>query len=99
MNRSVFLAATLAAGCTADPGDHVGHHDHSPNHSGPDQLVVRTEPAAPRPGEPVTLRLMVHTADGGMVTDFATAHDQKVHLIVVRDGLDEFAHLHPAVDD
>jgi hypothetical protein len=98
MNRSVFLAATLAAGCAADPDDHAGHHDHASGRSGPDQLVVRTEPAVARPGEPVTLHLMIHTADGGLVKDFATVHDQKVHLIVVRDGLDEFTHLHPDVD-
>ena len=99
MNRTILMAATLTAGCTADPGDHAGHHDHASHNSGRDQLVVRTEPAAPRPGEPVTLHLMIHTADGGMVTDFAAVHDQKVHLVVVRDGLDEFAHLHPEVDD
>jgi hypothetical protein len=99
MSRTVLFAASLAAvGCNAEPADHGGHHTHSPGHAGPAQLVVRTTPATPRPGEPVTLHLMIHTADGGMVTDFATVHEQKAHLIVVRDGFDEFAHLHPAAD-
>jgi len=34
-----------------------------------------------------------------MVSDFETVHEKKVHLIVVREGLDEFAHLHPEVDE
>ncbi len=33
-----------------------------------------------------------------MVKDFEIVHDEKVHLVIVRDGLDHFAHIHPAAD-
>jgi hypothetical protein len=41
---------------------------------------------------------MIHDAGGAMVKDFDVVHEEKVHMIIVRDGLDQFAHLHPAVD-
>jgi hypothetical protein len=41
---------------------------------------------------------MIHEANGLMVKDFATQHEEKVHLIIVREGLDTFAHLHPQID-
>ena len=62
------------------------------------ELIVRTEPAAPTAGGPVTLRLMIHAADGTMVKNFQAVHEEKVHLVIVRDGLDHFAHVHPAID-
>src|SRR5262249_40053435 len=37
-------------------------------------------------------------ADGAMVKDFDVAHGAKVHLIIVREGLDTFGHVHPQVD-
>ena len=33
-----------------------------------------------------------------MVSDFETVHEKKVHLIIVHEGLDEFAHIHPEID-
>jgi hypothetical protein len=41
---------------------------------------------------------MIHGADGSMVREFDVIHDKLAHLIIVRDGLDEFAHIHPDVD-
>jgi hypothetical protein len=41
---------------------------------------------------------MIHAADGMMVKDFEVVHEEKVHLVIVRDGLDHFAHIHPTVD-
>jgi hypothetical protein len=49
-------------------------------------------------GKPANLKMMIHGADGKMIKDFTVVHEQKVHLIIVRDGLDQFAHLHPEVD-
>jgi hypothetical protein len=49
-------------------------------------------------GERVNLELMIHAADGRMLKDFDIMHEQKIHLIVVRDDLEHFAHLHPTVD-
>jgi hypothetical protein len=75
---------------------HSGHeHQHQQSGS---QLMVATEPAEPVAGGPVTLRLMIHQADGTMVKDFEVVHEEKVHLIVVREGLDYFEHVHPKVD-
>lgn len=34
-----------------------------------------------------------------MVKEFGLVHEKQVHLILVRKGLDEFAHLHPEVDE
>ena len=104
---AAFGVAAFLAGCG---GKHDGHqpgeHSHGPGtdpHAGhggqrPATLVVRTEPERVTAGQPTTLKLMIHDAGGGMVKDFDVAHEAKVHLIVVRDGLDTFAHLHPAVD-
>jgi hypothetical protein len=84
------------------PGDRHGGHGQS--HTGDagshvaGTLVVQTEPAAPSAGRPTALRLMIHDANRTMVKDFVTVHEKKVHLIIVRDGLDEFAHLHPDID-
>jgi hypothetical protein len=74
-----------------------GHTAHGHGESG-GMLMVRTDPAHPEAGKPTTLNLMVHGPGGAMVKDFAVIHEQKVHLILVRDALDRFAHLHPDVD-
>ena len=62
-------------------------------------LIVDPEPTPLMAGEKSLLKLNIQTADGDIVRDFDVLHEQLVHLIVVRDGLDEFAHLHPTVDD
>src|SRR5207247_237220 len=36
--------------------------------------------------------------DGKMVKNFEEVHEKRVHLIIVRDGLDHFAHVHPDLD-
>lgn len=106
------LLSALLAGCTPSrKDDHVDHsktekghthHGSHADHGGKErvgQLMVRTEPSKARSGQPTTLRLMIHEADGTMVKDFEAVHEANVHLIVVRDGLDQFAHIHPEVDD
>ena len=76
----------------ADP--HAGHN----KEQGVSMLMIQTEPAQVIAGKPTTLKLMIHGADGKMVNNFEVVHEQKIHLIVVRDGLDQFAHIHPEVD-
>jgi hypothetical protein len=49
-------------------------------------------------GTPAKLQLTIPGAKGVPVRDFALSHDAKVHLILIRHGLDQFAHLHPSVD-
>lgn len=75
-----------------------GHADHA-GHGDAAELVVSTQPAKPAAGEPTTLKLMVHSSSGKMVNKFEETHTKLAHLIVVREGLDEFAHLHPDVDE
>jgi len=78
--------------------DHGNQHGHA-NDAGGSALMVHAEPADFQAGEPVALTLMIHRPDGSMVNDFETVHEKKVHLIIVREGLDEFAHIHPELDN
>ncbi len=73
------------------PGGHMGGPADS-------MLMVATEPAVVKAGESVKLKLMIHDAAGAMIRDFETVHEKKLHLIIVRDGLDQFAHIHPEID-
>ncbi|WP_020579831.1 hypothetical protein [Actinopolymorpha alba] len=47
------------------------------------------------PGKRTDFRFTVTGPDGRPVTKFATAHDKKLHFIVVRRDLGGFQHLHP----
>jgi hypothetical protein len=75
--------------------DAHGGHDGGRTNS---TLMVSTDPAKVNPGELVTLHLMIHDATGAMIKEFETLHEKPLHLMIVRDGLDRFAHIHPAVD-
>jgi hypothetical protein len=81
----------------AQYGEHHSGHEHQHKQSA-SQLMVASDPAEPVAGSPVTLRLMIHQADGSMVKDFDVVHEEKVHLVIVREGLDYFDHVHPNVD-
>ncbi len=99
----LVLVPALLIGCASKPGSdpHGGHpKDDKGQHGGhaAATLFATTEPSPPAAGRPAALKLMVHGAGGEMLKDFAVAHEQKVHLMVIRDGLDQFAHLHPEVD-
>lgn len=79
------------------PSEH-GEHAADAHGGAASMLMVRTDPPSPRANEETDLNLMVHGADGTMVKDFEVTHEKLAHLIIVREGLDEFAHLHPDVD-
>jgi copper chaperone CopZ len=79
---------------------HGTHHGHGQGHHEPNagaSLLVQAD-SIRQAGQPSTLRLMIHDANGALVKDFDALHEQKVHLIIVREGLDTFAHVHPQVD-
>lgn len=62
----------------------------------PFTLSVKTDPARPVAGRPVKMTILVHSrATGKPVTDFDIVHEQKMHLILVRDDLGAFFHEHP----
>ena len=46
-------------------------------------LMVKTDPAEVKAGQPTKLTLMIHDAGGAMVKDFEVVHEQKIHPIVV----------------
>ncbi len=50
-------------------------------------------------GERVELRFVIQDKEGEVVKDFERVHEKLLHLIVVREDLVEFQHLHPALDE
>lgn len=108
------VAIAAAAGCTGQSkpstkpaDDHAGHgvaadkHDHGQSgHAAGSaaELMISTKPQQVRAGEAAALSLMVHDATGKMLKDFDVTHEKFAHLILIREGLDEFAHVHPEVD-
>ncbi|MEK6600094.1 MAG: hypothetical protein AABY52_07135 [Deltaproteobacteria bacterium] len=103
----VFIMAGMFTGIAAAE-EEPSHGDNTKKtqdkHGGHDvaqagvMLMVSTEPSDIKPGQPVKLHLIIHDATGAMVKDFETVHEKKLHLIIVRDGLDQFAHIHPKID-
>lgn len=81
-----------------DHDPHAGHENMPMKMAPPRTLVVSTEPSQPAVGSTTKLMLRIQDADGAPIRTFDILHEKLVHLIVVRDGLDEFAHLHPDVD-
>ncbi len=105
----LFSVVVSLLGCSSSPPSPVptppakqqpmehGHHEHETT-TNSEMLMVSTDPAQVEAGKPVQLHLMVHGADGRLVKEFETIHEKRIHLIVVRDGLDQFAHVHPDLD-
>ncbi|MBA4066939.1 MAG: hypothetical protein C0501_25175 [Isosphaera sp.] len=99
---SAALFAALA-GCGQKHDDHKaaghadGHRHDGGGHGGhrPAMTVLEVRPVGePKAGEPAELELVIPGGAGQPLRDFAVVHDAKVHLILVREGLDRFAHLH-----
>ncbi|MEU4388358.1 heavy-metal-associated domain-containing protein [Promicromonospora sp. NPDC023805] len=62
-----------------------------------DGLLLSPVSAPGEVGEAGTLSFLITAADGVAVTDFETAHDKKLHLIVVRADGSQFRHVHPTM--
>lgn len=92
------LAEPQTSERTADSHEHE-HTHHEQGGQADSQLIITTRPNPPIAGMPTQLRTMIHRADGSMVNEFDVVHEKKLHLILVRKGLDEFAHLHPEIDE
>ncbi len=82
----------------SSPSNHGGHGGMQMPAATARKLAVKTEPTQPQAGEAAQLRLQILGDNGQPITKFAMLHEKLVHLIVVREGLDEFSHLHPQVD-
>ncbi len=106
------LLAALVVGCGQKHDDHAAKgekpHDGAggPTHDGDAHaghkaalavLDLKTRDGL-KAGTAAKLRFTVPDAGGKPVKTFAVAHDAKVHFILIRQGLDTFAHLHPDVD-
>jgi hypothetical protein len=83
-----------------DHGSSDAHADHSAAKTAATQrrLEVSSQPAPPEAGSSAKLMLQILDADDTQIREFDVIHEKLVHLIMVREGLDEFAHLHPEVD-
>ena len=89
-------AGTPADSSRHEHGGQEGHGAHG-TAARPATLHIVATPSVPAAGTPVELAMHVMGADGKPVKAFDELHEKLAHLIVVRDGLDEFAHLHPDV--
>jgi hypothetical protein len=109
LTLAVLLAA-LAAGCGQKHDDHKasgpadakgGHKDDHGGHGDhrPAMTVLEVRPVGEVvAGRSAELELSIPGGSGQPLTDFAVVHEAKVHLILIRDGLDRFAHLHLTPD-
>src|SRR6266404_4448280 len=107
-NTTAIVLLAILAGCSSktDEKHPGGHQQTGAPHAGHDMskmggmagmLMVKTDPAEVKAGQPTKLSLMIHDASRAMVKDFDVVHEKKVHLIVVSDGLAQFAHIHPEI--
>jgi Domain of unknown function (DUF4396) len=107
---AVFGTAVLIAEAIDSDGGHMAGEETTAPHGGTPSGAVRglavsadgmtltlgrTEVARDRE-EQLTFRIL--DADGEPVRDFDTAHEKRMHLIVVRRDLTGFQHLHPELD-
>lgn len=77
-----------------------GHGQHTQHKTDePARLVLKTTPVTIRAGTPIKIAATLHDATDSKLSSFEPTHEKLGHLIVVRQGLDEFAHLHPEVSE
>lgn len=50
-------------------------------------------------GEPGELSFQIQDASGTPITEYTTAHDKDLHLIVARSDGSQFRHVHPVLDE
>lgn len=98
-----LLAVTALIGCTSQtskeekPASTANPHADHEMGAAKSMLLIETDPSPPRADAPTHLTLMIHDAMNKMVREFDEMHERKMHLILVRDGLDIFAHVHPEI--
>lgn len=93
-----LLAAPLAfAGPAPGRASHARGHSHprSPTESSLFSTQLRSVPAHVQAGRPATLALRVQDAQGQPVPTLSLSHGRPMHLFVISNDLQSFAHLHP----
>ncbi|MBI1346260.1 hypothetical protein GC163_08210 [bacterium] len=85
-------------GPTTPSGDHGGHQKMSGMNgiAAPATFVMDAGGDNLKPGMPTKLQFHLER-DGKTLREFDLLHERVMHLIVARDALDEFQHLHPTV--
>lgn len=58
-------------------------------------LFLNVEPKAPKPGQEASLHLRVLDPEGKQVRQFEEVHEKLIHLFIVSEDLEFFAHVHP----
>ena len=93
---AIFLAWAWSAPLFAATG-HSGHFGHAGHGVDPGvfHLSLAAEPEAVQAGQQALISLRLTDAHGAPVTEFEIVHEKKLHLIIVREGLDKFTHTHP----
>lgn len=92
----LFFAASAWSAEMHDAASHAAHganFDPTAVH-----VTLATNPVMIEPGQPVHLSLQLTDAHGAPVSELKVVHEKKLHLIMVREGLDIFAHVHPESD-
>jgi hypothetical protein len=105
MFRFIGLLGLLAlvSGCNrstppaAPAADHAGPHtQHDSAAATPADIAFVDGPPSPVAQEPYTLRFRLEDS-GRPVAKLEPTHEKLMHVIIVRDALDEFLHLHPDI--
>lgn len=87
-------AAENAEGNEAAEG-HNGHDGAAGMTDADVKLEWRYSPESPKPGEETEIELFLYDAAGKPIEKYDINHEKMMHLIVVRDDMTEFMHIHP----
>jgi hypothetical protein len=83
-------------------GGHEGHSMENMNHENNSQTTTKATLNAPKtltPNQSVNLVIDIQDATGKPVNKFDIFQEKIMHLIIVRDDLKSFAHIHPEYKD
>lgn len=92
MKRIIFLSVIALVGCSAPQAPVMDHDGHDmPAHETKGTFAIEDKSIAGELGFKIT-------KDGSIFADYGIGHTKRMHMIVVRDDLTHFSHLHPVQD-
>ncbi|MBP9869267.1 hypothetical protein KBC59_01760 [Patescibacteria group bacterium] len=96
----LFTIILVGAGCSQTPAVQMPPAPTDVQATKPAIERVTVQPSSSEPGDQ-TLRIILRGADGQELSadDLKVVHEKKYHLLLVRDDLTEFQHLHPEFVD
>ncbi|MCR2803301.1 hypothetical protein [Paenibacillus soyae] len=98
---SVVASAPETAQASNPTGGHAGHDSGSAHsqHGETAESGIAMEwsfaPQSPKAGDTVTITMTARDENGEKVQEYELGHEKEMHLIVVREDLSEFYHVHP----